>query len=64
MSFTSDTGSDAVDISDIEADFATGVGLDTCKHDDNNNDWEEDGDGVDVDDEKKTATSQATKNFK
>ena len=38
LSFTSDTGSDAVEISDIEADFATGVGLDTCTHDDNNND--------------------------
>ena len=40
--FTSDTGSEAVERSDIEADFATGVGLETCLHNHNDGD---DGDG-------------------
>ena len=59
MSETSDTGSDAVEISDIEADFATGVGLDTCEHyhkvDDDTDNWEDNGD-----DDKKAKTMMTT----
>ena len=44
--FTSDTGSEAVERSDIEADFATGVGLETLSHNHNDgDDDDDDGDG-------------------
>ena len=40
-SYTSDTGSEAVEISDIEADFATGAGLDTWSRWSQLKDWKE-----------------------
>ena len=46
--FTSDTGSEAVERSDIEADFATGVGLETLSHNHNDGD-DDDDDGDDGD---------------
>ena len=46
--FTSDTGSEAVERSDIEADFATGVGLETLSHNHNDGD-DDDDDGDDRD---------------